>query len=90
MRSNTLHIALVVALALGGCQARRAITADPSYDDPKGQVDDPGASDAYLVEASSSSHNFGNQNTATTTEVELTIVNDGVKDADSIAVNTAL
>ena len=88
MRSKTLHFALFLLIASGGCKARRAITADPTYEDPKGTVEDPGSSDAFLIEASGSSYNFGNKNTGTTNEIELTIVNDGVKDAENIALNT--
>lgn len=91
MRSKTFQIVLATALALmGGCKAQRAIQADPSYEDPKGHVEDPGASDAYLVVNGKVSHNFGNKNTATNTDVELTLVNQGTKDATNIAVSTSL
>lgn len=90
MRLKTLHIALALLVVIGGCKARRAVTADPSFDDPKGTTEDPGASDAYLSISEGSSHAFGNKNTGTTTEVTLTLVNEGVKDAENIAIGTAL
>jgi len=90
MRRKTLHFALLFLLAVSGCKAKRAITADPAFDDPKTIPDDPGASAAYLVVSGSSSHNFGNKYTGTTTEVELTLVNEGVQSADAIAVATDL
>jgi hypothetical protein len=87
MRSKTLHFALLLLIAFGGCKARRAITADPTYDDPKGDIEDPAESEATLIVSGRASYNFGNQATLSTTEIELTLENEGPQTADNISLS---
>lgn len=73
-----------------GCRPQRIIEKSATFDDPKSSSEDPGASTAFLKVAEGASHNFGNVNTFATEDVTLTLYNSGIKDADNIAVSTAL
>lgn len=76
----------VLTTLLLGCETKRIVAPFPVYEDPKKVPEDPGLTGAHLLIVEGATHNFANRSIGSTTEVTLTLYNNGVKDATAIAI----